>query len=93
MDDSKNTKPVEVFRMRGVSASVYANKVKDRSLPLYKVSIKRTYKKDGEFKSVTSLGRDDLPIAALLLKKAWTRVLELEDEHWKDAEEEPASES
>lgn len=93
MEDSKNSKPVDVIRLRGVSASIYANKVKDRSFPLYKVSIKRTYKKNGEFKSVTSLGRDDLPAAALLLNKAWVRILELEGDHWKNAEEDQASES
>lgn len=88
--NSKNVKPVEVFRMRGVSASIFANKVKGRSIPLYKVSLKRTYRKDGEFKSVTSLGRDDLPIASLLLKQAWQRILELEGEHWAEADEAPA---
>jgi hypothetical protein len=91
MEDSKNTKPVDVIRKRGVSASIFANKVKDRSAPLYKVSLKRTYKKDGEFKSVTALGRDDLPVAAMLLTQAWERILELEDEHWNEADEESAS--
>jgi hypothetical protein len=86
MENSKNTKPVEVIRMRGVSASIYANPVKDRSMPLYKVSLRRTYKKDNEFKSVTSLGRVDLPIAAMLLKQAWMRILDLEEEHWKEAD-------
>jgi hypothetical protein len=86
MEDSKNSKPVEVFRLHGVSVSVFANAVKDRDLPLYKVSLKRTYRKDGEFKSVTALGRDDLPIAQMLFKKAWLRILELEEEHWNDTE-------
>jgi hypothetical protein len=90
MEDSKNTKPVDVIRLRGVSASIFANKAKDRALPLYKVSMKRTYRKDGEFKSVTALGRDDLPIAAMLLSKAWERILELEGEHWNEADQESA---
>ena len=87
MEDSKNSKPVEVFKLRGVAVSVFANKVKDRDLPMYKVSTKRTYYKDGEFKSVTALGRDDLPIASQLLQKAWTRILELEEQHWNESSE------
>jgi hypothetical protein len=85
--NTKNTRPVEVIRLRGVSASIYANPVKDRARPLYKVSLRRTYRKDSEFKSSTAMGRDDLPIAAMLLKKAWLRILELEEEHWKEADQ------
>lgn len=91
MEDSKNTKPVDVMRMRGVSVSIYANPVKGRSLPLYKVSLKRTYVKDGEFKTVTALGRDDLPVAGMLLQKAWERILELESEHWNEADDTSAT--
>jgi hypothetical protein len=83
MEASKNNKPVEVIRTRGVSASIFANPVKDSSMPLYKVSLKRSYLgKDGEYKSVAALARDDLPIAEMLLKRAWVRILQLEEEHW-----------
>ena len=53
----ENTKPVATFRMKGVSIAVYANKVEKIPVPLYKVSIKRTYRQNGEFKTVTSLLR------------------------------------
>ena len=90
MEDTKNSKPVEVYRLHGVAVSVFANKVKDRDVPLYKVSLKRTYFKDGEFKSVTALGRDDLPIAKQLIEKAWMRILELEEDHWNESSESPS---
>ena len=80
MENSKNVKPVEVLRMRGVSVSIFANKVKDLSQPLYKVSVKRTYHKDGEFRSVTTFSPNDMPVASLLLQQAWVRVNELEQE-------------
>ncbi len=48
-DSKQGTKPIKVFRKRGVSVSVFANTVKDKSFPMYKVAIQRTYKKDDEF--------------------------------------------
>ena len=83
MENSRNTKPVEVIRMRGVSASIFANKVKDRPLPLYKVSLKRTYMKDGKFKSVTTFGIDDLTAVSNAVLQAWLRITELEAAAWK----------
>ena len=83
MENSRNTKPVEVIRMRGVSASIFANKVKDRATPLYKVSLKRTYRKDGEFKSVTTFGMEDLPAVSNAVQQAWLRITELEAQAWK----------
>lgn len=40
-----------------------------------KVSLVKTYREGDEFKSTTSLGRDDLPVAALLLQQAWTAII------------------
>jgi hypothetical protein len=75
-----SNKPIQVFRVRGISASVFENhaKSRDRSLTFYKVSLQRTYRDDGEFKTTASLSRDDLPIAALLLDRAWQFILETE---------------
>ena len=91
METSKTpTKPVMVFRLRGVSASIFANHAKkpDRAVPFFKVSLQRTYKDGDEFKTTTSLGRDDLPIADLLLKRAWVYILEAEQKNRKEAAEE-----
>ena len=60
-------------RANGVAASVFKNaaKTKDGETTFYKVALTRTYRDGDEFKSTNSLGRDDLPVAALLLQKAW----------------------
>ena len=80
-------KPLQVFRRRGVSASVFANqaKTKDRIITYHKVSLQRTYRdSDGEWKTTTSLSRDDLPLANLLLHQAWEFVLDQESASGRD---------
>ena len=80
--------------MKGVSIAVYANKVEKIPVPLYKVSIKRTYKQNGEFKTVTSLLRDDLPVVQHLLEKAWITIFELEKkDHSTDGDNDQEDES
>ena len=84
MSESKVTpnKPWKVFRSNGVSASVFQNTVKtpegERIYP--KVSLTRTYREGTEFKSTNSLGRDDLPVASLLLQQAWASIVNAETE-------------
>jgi len=84
------TKPVKVFRLRGISASVFANvaKTKDREVTFHKVSLQRTYRDGDEFKTTTSFGRDDLPVAKLVLEQAWQFILETEATRGKDDESE-----
>ena len=73
-------KPVKVFRSRGVSASIFANHAKSdgRDITFHKVSLQRTYKDGDEWKTTTSFGRDDLPVARLLLDRAWEFILDAE---------------
>lgn len=74
-------KPVQVFRLRGISASVFANTAKadGRDVVFHKVSVQRIYRdNDGEFKSTTSFGRDDLPTVSLLVQRAWEFILDVE---------------
>ena len=70
-------KPWRVFRAAGLSASIFQNVIKTpegtRTYP--KVSLVKTYREGDEFKSMSSLGRDDLPVAALLLQQAWTAII------------------
>ena len=73
-------KPAQQFRLRGISVSIFANKVKERTTPFYKVSMQKTYNDGSDFRTTQSLGRDDLPIAELLLKKAWVWILSQETE-------------
>lgn len=88
----ENTAPVATFRRKGVSVAVYSNEIKGMQVPLYKVSIKRNYFEKGEYKSVTSLGRDDLPVARYLLEQAWLKIMDLEQEARKGAEDDSAEE-
>lgn len=74
----KTAQPVETFRHRGLSVSVFENTSEDGQTVYHKVSLQRTYRQDDEWKTTQSLSRDDLPIAALLLQKAWEYVLEAE---------------
>ncbi len=78
--ETASNKPVSVFRLRGISASVFANSAQsgDRDITFHKVTLQRTYKDGDEYKTTTSLSRDDLPIAKLLLNRAWQFVLDLE---------------
>ena len=81
-DSQPSTKPVEVFRLRGISARVFENssKTNGRDSVFYKVSIQRTYKDGDTFKTTSSFGRDDLPIVSLLSSRAWEYVLTLQSE-------------
>jgi hypothetical protein len=83
------TKPVQTFRLRGVSVSVFENnaKMKDRDVTFHKVAIQRSYRDGDEWKNTTSFGRDDLPVLGLLLKQAWQWVLEAEASRGKDGDE------
>ena len=74
---TKTAKPVETIRLRGISASVFENKSEDGKT-FHKVSLQRTYRQGDEWKNTQSLSRDDLPIAAMLLQKAWEYILQAE---------------
>ena len=84
-----STKPVKVFRSKGVSASVFANHAKSdgQDVTFHKVSLQRTYKDGDEWKTTSSFSRDDLPIARLLLDRAWEFILDAEATHSTDADE------
>jgi hypothetical protein len=85
--DQEKTKPAQQLRLRGVSVSIFANHAKDRDAPFYKVAMQKTYKDGKDFRTTTSLGRDDLPVANLLLKQAWVWILEREAKDRKAAAE------
>ncbi len=77
---ASSKKPVQVFRIHGVSASIFENEseINGVTVPFYKVSLQRTYKDGKDFKNTDTLGRDDLLIAAALLQMAWEFVYETE---------------
>lgn len=76
----ESNRPVKSFFRRGVRVSVFANpaKVEDRDEIFHKTVVTRAYKDGDEWKSTSSLGREDLPIASMLLTKAWEWILEAE---------------
>jgi hypothetical protein len=86
----RSNKPVQAFRMRGISASVFANEVTTddgRELTRYDVSVQRRYRDGDEFKTTTSFRRDDLPILQLLARRAWEFIVDEEAAPGKDEDE------
>ena len=82
-----SVKPVVAFRLRGISVSVFANQATrdGRESTYHKVSLQRTYREGDEFKTTSSLSRDDLPVAKLLLERAWEFILEAEANRGKES--------
>ena len=80
---------MKVFRLRGIAVSIFANvmKIDGRTVTLHKVTVQRTYKSGDEFKSTTTLGRDDLPLVSLLVGHAWEFILDAESGHVSDVAE------
>ncbi len=89
-ETAPSQKPVKVIRLRGVSASIFANHAKSdgRDITFHKVSIQRSYKDGEEWKQTTSLGRDDLPVVNLVLKRAWEFILDTEASRGKEEADE-----
>ncbi len=79
-ETATSQKPVKVIRLRGISASVFANRAKSegRDITFHKVSVQRSYKDGDDWKQTTSFGRDDLPVLNLVLKRAWEFILDTE---------------
>jgi hypothetical protein len=73
-------KPVKVFRYRGISASVFENTTyaDGQEVKFFKVNLQRTFKQGEEFKHTSSFGREEIPVAMLVLRQAWEFVLEAE---------------
>jgi len=76
-----STKPVKVFRDGRLSVSVFRNHatVHDKDRVFHNIYLQRSYKDGDTYKTTTSLGKDDLPKAQLLLAQTWQWVVN--DEH------------
>ena len=81
----ENVPPVDKVRFGGVTASIFANIVQDVPIPVYKVSITRTYTVKGEFKTVTSFRQEDLPYLNHVLQEAWIRIEQLKQQAWDES--------
>jgi hypothetical protein len=71
-------KPVKTWKLKGVHVSVFRNVSEKDGVIFFKTSAQKVYKDGEEFKTTSSLGRDDLPVAQLLLGKAYEFILESE---------------
>ena len=85
-------KPVQAFRMRGISVAVFANEVssKDghRQYLMHNVSLQRTYRDGDEYKTTSVFRRDDLPILQRLVQQAWDYIVKVESDDAPDDEPE-----
>lgn len=77
VENGKGNAAVKRFKARGVHVSVFENQ-SDDGRKFYKASLQRIYKEGEEFKTTSSLSRDDLPVAQHLLNQAWAWMLEAE---------------
>ena len=69
MTPSKDSvKPVHVIRLRGITASVFANsaETKNGDVTFHKVSVQRTYKDGNEFKTTLILFSKNVVISGLI---------------------------
>lgn len=85
-ESKASTKPVQVFRLRGISASVFENRTEQGS-PYHKVSIVRTYKDGKDFRTTPTYSRDELPIVARVADQAWAFIHESEQEQRSNSSE------
>ena len=70
---TSNTQPVHEVRIRGVKAAIWRNETDNG--PRYNVTFKRIYKdSEGNWKSTSSFGRDDLLLVAKVADKAHTFI-------------------
>ena len=78
----ENVAPTDKVRLGGTSASIYANVVKDMPIPVYKVTVSRTYTINGEYRTVTSFRQEDLPYLIHVLQEAWVRIEQMRQQAW-----------
>lgn len=78
--DRTPTRPVQVFRARGVKVAVFENRARQggEDRIFHKLTLQRVYRDGEQWKTTTSLSRDDVPVARHLLHKAWAWILEAE---------------
>ena len=75
--------PVAKFRAGQVSAAIWANEVQmpRGAVKILKATVQRRYKdKTGEWQSSGSFSRNEIPLAIHCLRKAFERIIELQNE-------------
>lgn len=84
----ENNPPVAKVRCNGATGNIYANKLKDSPVPLYKATFDRTYVDQGKFKTVTSYREQDLPYLIATAIQTWLKMVELKQKAWADSRSE-----
>ncbi len=76
MSNSTNEKekisPIWTDTINGVEVSIYRNLIKGKTFPVYKISRKKWYEKDGKWEFNYTLDRGDWAIARAIECRAWS---------------------
>ena len=67
--------PAHKVRLGKITASIWANQTEDNDV-WYSVTVERRFKSNGDWKSSSSFGRDDLPVAAKAMDMAYAWIWE-----------------
>ena len=86
-----SNKPVAEVRVGAVKAAIWPNKTESGAVR-YNVTFSRIYKDaQGEWKSTSSFGRDDLLVVAKVADQAHTRIFEVANGNSADPDSEQQS--
>ena len=86
-----NTKPVAEVRVGAVKAAIWPNTTQSGAVR-FNVTFSRIYKDaEGNWKSTSSFGRDDLLVLAKVADQAHTKIFEVANGHSADPDSEPQS--
>ena len=83
---ASSNKPVKVFRVRGITASVFANQTK-KGDAFHKVCLQRTWWDGDKYRTSDTFGRDEVPVALHVLMQAWQFVMTTEEAAKREASE------
>ena len=78
---NKMAQPLKRIRAGSVSASIWENEIRvnGSAKTILKASVERRYKdKDGSWKSTSSFGRNEIPLAVYCLEQAFEAIIEEE---------------
>ena len=86
-----SNKPVAEVRVGAVKAAIWPNQTESGAVR-YNVTFSRIYKDaDGNWKSTSSFGRDDLLVVAKVADQAHTKIFEVANGHGGDQDGEQQS--
>ncbi len=75
--------PIAKFKTGQVSSAVWENQIdiRGKTVTILKASVQRRYKdKEGNWQSTTSFSRNEIPLAIYCLRKAFEKIIEMQNE-------------